>query len=326
MPNKESLAAKAGLLTFDVVDSINGVEVTYWRQIEPLLNKFKNISPLKLSIRSFDIDTKKQVKRDISISLLSLNDSTSLLQQLGIVRSDLFLLEIRSKSPADLVGLKKGDLVVKLNGHNVQTWQTVLDEVKSFSPEQEHLQMVILRDGSEKTFSVKPEQIDLPNESGATETRYAIGVVPAILSAQNSPYFQRTLNPLVALAGGVEQSWVWTKLISISLVRLVQNEVSARNIGGIITIGRVASKSFEVGLVAFLKMMAIISINLFLLNLLPVPVLDGGHLVFFSIEALKGTPLSFKKLEIAQQVGLVLLLSLMLFALFNDITHLISSW
>ena len=73
-------------------------------------------------------------------------------------------------------------------------------------------------------------------------------------------------------------------------------------------------------------MMAIISINLFILNLLPVPVLDGGHLVFFGIEAIKGSPLSLKKMEIAQQVGLVLLLTLMVFALFNDITHLISAW
>jgi regulator of sigma E protease len=137
---------------------------------------------------------------------------------------------------------------------------------------------------------------------------------------------QRTSNPVTAVAYGFSQSWEWSKLIAISFVRLVQGEVSARNIGGVLTIGRVASKSFEVGLVAFLKMMAIISINLFLLNLLPVPVLDGGHLVFFSLEAIKGAPISFRKLEIAQQVGLVLLMSLMIFALFNDITNLISSW
>ena len=111
----------------------------------------------------------------------------------------------------------------------------------------------------------------------------------------------------------------------MSIVRLVQGEVSAKNIGGIITIGRVASRSFEIGASAFLKTMALISLNLFLLNLLPVPVLDGGHLLFFTIEGLKGTPISLKKLEIAQQVGLTILMVLMAFAFFNDITNFFSS-
>ena len=110
-----------------------------------------------------------------------------------------------------------------------------------------------------------------------------------------------------------------------SFVRLAQGQVSAKNIGGVITIGRVASRSFELGISAFLKTMAIISLNLFILNLLPVPVLDGGHLLFFSVEALKGKPISLKKLEIAQQVGLTLLIMLMAFAFFNDISNLISS-
>ena len=98
-----------------------------------------------------------------------------------------------------------------------------------------------------------------------------------------------------------------------------------KNIGGVITIGRVANKSFEAGISSFLKIMAIISVNLFLLNLLPIPVLDGGHLVFYTIEAVKGSPLSLKKMEMAQTVGLVMLLSLMAFALFNDINNWFSA-
>ena len=95
-----------------------------------------------------------------------------------------------------------------------------------------------------------------------------------------------------------------------------------KNIGGVITIGRVASQSFEVGLATFLRIMGIISINLFLLNLLPVPVLDGGHLVFYAIEGLRGAPLSMRKMEVVQQIGLTLLLFLMVFALYNDISNL----
>jgi regulator of sigma E protease len=105
-------------------------------------------------------------------------------------------------------------------------------------------------------------------------------------------------------------------------LRLIQNRVSAKSIGGPIMIGQLASKTFEIGLSPFLKIMAIISINLFILNLMPIPVLDGGHLVFFTVEALRGAPLSMRKMEIAQQVGLVLLMSLMFLALFNDVSRL----
>ena len=108
-------------------------------------------------------------------------------------------------------------------------------------------------------------------------------------------------------------------------MRLIQGEVSAKNLGGVITIGRVASHSFAAGMSTFLRMMGLISINLFLLNLLPIPILDGGHLVFYTIEALRGAPLSMRKMEIAQQVGLMLLMFLMAFAFFNDLTNLFSS-
>src|SRR6185312_10852705 len=109
-----------------------------------------------------------------------------------------------------------------------------------------------------------------------------------------------------------------SKFIMVSFLRLVDGEVSARNLGGIITIGRVATRSFEAGIVAFLKVMALISINLFLINLFPIPVLDGGHLLFFSVEAIKGSPISHRVMGIMQQAGLVLLAGLMIFALYND--------
>lgn len=108
----------------------------------------------------------------------------------------------------------------------------------------------------------------------------------------------------------------------MSFVRLFEGKVSPKNIGGIISIGQAASETFKIGISPFLKMMGLISVNLFILNLLPIPVLDGGHLLFYTIEALKGAPISIKKMEIAQQVGLALLMSLMVFALFNDFTRI----
>lgn len=107
----------------------------------------------------------------------------------------------------------------------------------------------------------------------------------------------------------------------MSFVRLFQAKISPKNIGGVISIGQAASETFKIGIAQFLQMMAVISVNLFILNLMPVPVLDGGHLVFYVIEVIKGAPLSMKKMELAQQVGLALLMSLMIFALFNDFTR-----
>ena len=139
------------------------------------------------------------------------------------------------------------------------------------------------------------------------------------------PVLYRISNPVQMLVHGVNETVRWSEFVVMSLVRLVQGDVSPKNIGGIITIGRVAAHSFAAGLSTFLHTMAIISINLFLLNLLPIPILDGGHLVFYTYEALRGAPMSMRKMELAQQVGLMLLMILMVFAFYNDITNLITS-
>ena len=108
----------------------------------------------------------------------------------------------------------------------------------------------------------------------------------------------------------------------MGFVRLIQGEVSSKNIGGFLSIGQMAKKSWGMGMSEFLLAMAVISINLFVLNLLPVPVLDGGHLVFYSIEAIRGAPLSLQKMELAHKVGAALLVGLMVFALFNDVSRI----
>jgi regulator of sigma E protease len=120
----------------------------------------------------------------------------------------------------------------------------------------------------------------------------------------------------------MQKTWDVTAMTVLSFLRLIQNKISPKNIGGVISIGQAASETFKIGYVHFLQMMAIISVNLFVLNLLPIPVLDGGHLLFYSIEAIRGAPVSMRKMEIAQQVGLVVLMSLMVFALFNDFSRL----
>ena len=129
----------------------------------------------------------------------------------------------------------------------------------------------------------------------------------------------------IALYSG-QETWKWLGYIATGLVRLIQGKVSLRNVGGPVQIGRIAHRSFQQGFSSFLFMMALISLNLFFLNLLPIPMLDGGHLLFFTYEGILGRPLSVKKLIVAQQVGLVLILSLMGFAISNDIYNWLKAW
>ena len=127
---------------------------------------------------------------------------------------------------------------------------------------------------------------------------------------------------LASLSWAAAKTWQWTYITIKSFSLILTNKVSPKNIGGFISIGQMAQKSWQAGIDYFIRIMAIISLNLFVLNLLPVPILDGGHIVLFSIEGLRGAPISLRKLEIAQQIGMFLLLSLLAFSMFNDVTRL----
>ena len=124
-----------------------------------------------------------------------------------------------------------------------------------------------------------------------------------------------------SLSKGTTRTLDISVMTVMSFVKLFQGQVSVKNVGGMVSIGKAAKDSFEMGTQAFLMTMGILSVSLFILNLLPIPVLDGGHLVFYTIELIKGSPLSLKKMEIAQQVGFVLLMALMILAQFNDIVR-----
>src|SRR5262249_25786949 len=135
--------------------------------------------------------------------------------------------------------------------------------------------------------------------------------------------FSRGSDPVPPVGRGVERPWDAPALAAVSIWKLLTGAIPASNIGGPLQISMVAGQQAQQGLVSYAFFVALISVNLGILNLLPVPMLDGGHLLFFVIEAVLGRPLSVRKREIAQQIGLALLMLLMVFALFNDITRMI---
>jgi len=322
----QSPAAQAGIKTLDLVTGINDRKINFWRELQPALEAALAAGSITVKVRDATLPDKPENTRSVTLTMPAPKDTSNLAAAIGIEPAELYIYQLKKGSPAEKAGIQPKDRVTKINGDPMNTWNDVLSRVKAFDPAAGALKFTVLRSGEEKTFEIQPEMTKLMTMKGQEEKRYTIGIVSGFLPAGPEPVFYRVNNPVDMVKEGVLDTMMWTEFVVMSLVRLVQGEVSAKNVGGVITIGRVASHSFAAGLSTFLRTMAIISINLFLLNLLPIPVLDGGHLLFYCIEGLKGAPLSMKKMELAQQIGLMLLMLLMVFALFNDITNLFNRW
>jgi regulator of sigma E protease len=337
-------AGQAGLRTADQIKSVNGTSVGTWREFRSQVELAAQ-SGAALVIEAerghFD-DVSSQVSdtqslKSIRVEIVPPADAMGksgdeVFASLGIESPDLYLAGLEKNAPAAKAGLKQGDRLISIDGKPVNNFEEVVMLVRSFGerlPKESDasaagpkpLDIVISRDGDERVFSIAPDLRDRMTPQGKEETRFEIGIRPLIVDAVPATIEAQAAGWGDAFSQGFQQTMRWTSLTVLSFVRLFQAEVSPKNIGGFLSIGQMAKRSWQIGPAQFLNIMGIISINLFILNLLPVPVLDGGHLLFFTIEAVKGAPLSVRKMEIAQQIGIVLLLFLMVFALFNDVTR-----
>jgi regulator of sigma E protease len=211
---------------------------------------------------------------------------------------------------AQQAGIRSGDRVVAAGGAPVAEWDQ-LAKVIHASPGKP-LVLTIERDGQRQDIEMTPRPTRQPGPGGEEE----IGLV-GIGPAPESQY--RRLNPVSALAAGAARTVDLSVLVVQGFVKLVQAKISPKTIGGPILIAQMTGEVAQRGLVELLSFTALLSINLAILNLLPIPILDGGHLFFALIECLRGKPVSLKWREHAQQVGMVLLVALMLFASYNDI-------
>jgi regulator of sigma E protease len=315
-----TIAAQSGLHTGDVILSINGEKVKYFRELENLFVQMQS-QPIKLTIERYEpIDTKKPQNLTLEIPASKISSMAIL----GIESADLYLAKIMDGSPAMAAGLESGDKILKIQDQAPKAWEDVLQTVKSYNG-QGTLAVEVDRGGKTLSFQMAPKITSQMNAQGGEEKRFTIGIVPWYELAGAEAVTIRAHNPVAALERGWQKTVDITEMTVLSFVRLIETKISPKNIGGVISIGQAASETFKIGYVSFLQMMAVISINLFILNLLPIPVLDGGHLLFYSIEAFRGAPVSMRKMEIAQQIGLAVLMSLMAFALFNDFTRILGN-
>lgn len=219
-------------------------------------------------------------------------------------------------TPAEAAGLVEGDLIVEVGETEIASWDQFATLVRASGGEALELQ-VKSRDGEVRSVVITPERSEQRDAFGeVTGKAYMIGIQRGV--EQESVGFFTA----IALAG--KATWGYSAMIFQTLGRVLFGNVPASDLGGPIEIVRQAGRMAASGLEPLLRFMAIISINLGIINVLPIPVLDGGHLFFFLIEGLRGRPLSVRFREMAQQVGVVLLVALMVFVVINDISRIVS--
>ena len=221
---------------------------------------------------------------------------------------------VSATTPADRAGLRSGDLVRTIDETPIETWEMLSKTVRGSGGKTLHL--VLDREGQTVALDVTPEQHDLPTaDGGSSERAYLIGVAP---SRDWEP-----VGPLRGIVLAAEQTGGTAIAVLQGLVQMVTGHVSMKELGGPIAIAQAAGRQARNGVWSYVMMLALLSINLGVLNLMPVPALDGGHLALISIEGLLGRPLKPRALELAQHVGVLLLVSLMVFVFYNDIHRLV---
>jgi regulator of sigma E protease len=291
-----------------VVARVNDAEVTTWREFTLALTRaragearieFENAPPVAFELPSAD------EQRAMLISAFE-----------PFLQVEPVLAEVLTGGPADQAGLRRGDRILRAGGHEVSTWQEFVAVIER-SPGAP-VPLIVERDGRRLELTVTPH--DRVLDSGIRVGRIDVSV-PYLSAEAQLPRVRA--NPLQAVARGTSQTWEITVLTVDFLAGMFTGRHSARNVGGPIMIGQMSGRFARAGVEAFLGFMAILSVNLAILNLLPIPVLDGGHLVFLGIEAVRGRALSFDQRARLTQVGFVFIILLMAWAIGNDLLRAI---
>jgi regulator of sigma E protease len=312
-PEAGSAAARAGLLAGDRIQAVDGERIERWDEVDGAVRNSAGRT-LALSVqrqgKSFEVraEPAPQKATDVfgqEIEVWSLGLRPLMTTRIG---------HVLPGQVAQQAGLRSGDRIVAVDGAPVAEWEQLAKTIHD-SPGRP-LRLAVEREGQRLEVEVTPRATRQQTAAGEEEIGL-IGIGPG----PESQY--RTLNPVSALAAGVKKTLDITVLTVQGFVKLVQAKISPKTIGGPILIAQMTGEVAQRGLLELFSFTALLSINLAILNLLPIPILDGGHLLFAGIEWIRGKPVSLRKREIAQQVGLVLLVGLMVFAFYNDIFRLL---
>jgi regulator of sigma E protease len=224
---------------------------------------------------------------------------------------------VKQGAPAFSAGLEKGDLITAINESAINSWDEMAEIINASKGQK--IQLTVRRGDSTRHFSLAPQQVTTKNIFGEDVQRYIVGI-----TASGETY-SKEMNFFQAISESLIQTYRVTELMVVIIAKLIKGDISTDTLGGPIMIAQMAGDSAKAGIGSLISFIALISVNLAIINLLPIPVLDGGHLLFFSIEAIKGSPVSIKVREIAQQIGLFILILLMILVFYNDISRIFFS-
>ena len=222
--------------------------------------------------------------------------------------------QVREGSPAETAGLQKGDLIVAVDAQQILSWDEIKEAVHHRAGQKVVFQ--IKRDGDARSLTVIPEESTTQNLFGEKISTALVGIVAS------GKFKTLTLTSGTAIVEGAKKTWEIIRLTCLTVVKLFERVIPIKTLGGPILIGQMTGQLAQQSFVYLIPFMAVISVNLGILNLLPIPILDGGLIVFLFVELIIGKPLSLKKRDVAQKVGLFLLIMLMAVVIFNDVTRL----
>ena len=320
--NPEGIAEAAGLKHGDMIVQVDGQPVETWTHaVLALVPQALDRNPVSLVV-----EDQQSNREELQLPLDRLGDGfreDRILDALGMApwRVDLppVIGQVSEDSPAERAGLQAGDRVTTINGQPVDGWMTLVNLIPEAAADGQPVQLEISRDGRRRNVEIEPELVD---------GRMIIGVRPGEPGPEARAAMERAFTilqygPLEGLGEAVGETWRLTSATLGILGRMIAGNASLSNLSGPITIAQLANDSARLGVSRFLFFLGLISLSLAILNLLPIPILDGGHLLYFLIEWIKGSPVSERGHVIGQSIGLMMVLALMSVAIFNDILRLV---
>lgn len=320
----ETPAAEAGFRPGERIETIAGTATRTWADVRLALLEHGLGTSQGSVVVEVSTDSGILHSRKLDVGAVSLKEEASdPVETLGF---ETWFPEVPARitrvidgSPAEAAGLRAGDVVLRAADQDVDDWISWVEIVRAHPGEE--IPVTVRREGASVDLALEPAV----KTSGGKTIGYIDAVGPGFTDSQREMMFTTVRHGLFeALYRGAVKTWDITHLTLRVLVALVTGEAALSNISGPISIAQFAGQSAQIGLVSFIGFIALISVSIGILNLLPIPVLDGGHLLYYLVEAVRGTPLSERAQIIGQQIGIAMLIGLMTLAIYNDILRLVS--